>query len=48
MIHEDIAVAAISKDGAAKFPNVSGCLQPARRFRVEISKFLQLSILFFR
>src|SRR3989304_1190544 len=48
MIHEDIVVAAITKEGAAEFSNIRRCFHPARRFRIEISKFLQLSILFFR
>ena len=48
VIHEDMAEAAISKDGAAEFSNIRRCFQPALRFRIELSKFLQLSILFFR
>src|SRR6185503_16226621 len=48
VIHEDIAVAVISKDGATKFSDISWCYYPARCFGVEISKFLQLPILFFR
>ncbi len=38
--HEDMAVAVISKDGATEFSNISRCFQPARCFRIEISKFL--------
>lgn len=48
MIHEDMAVAAITKDGAAEFPNIRRCLDPTRCLRVEISKLLQRSILSFR
>src|SRR5437773_2184662 len=43
MIHEDVTEAAITKEGAAEFSNISRCFHPARRFRIEISKFLQLS-----
>ena len=46
MIHEDMTEAAISKEGAAEFSNIRGCFQPALRLRIEISKFLQLPILF--
>ena len=48
MVHEDIAIAAISKEGAAKLSNIRRCFYPTRRFRVEISKFLQLSVFFLR
>jgi hypothetical protein len=48
VIYEDGVEAAIGKDGAAKFRNSSGRFQPALRFRVEISEFLQRPILFFR
>src|SRR5207244_10782455 len=48
VIHKDMAEAAITKESAAEFSNSSRCFHPARRLRIEISKFLQLSILFFR
>ena len=48
MIHEDMVVAAIGKDGAAEFSYINGCFHPARRFHIEISKLLQLPVLFFR
>ena len=48
VIHKDLAEAAITKESAAEFSNSSRCFHPARRLRIEISKFLQLSILFFR
>ena len=48
VIHKDLAEAAITKESAAEFSNSSRCSHPARRLRIEISKFLQLSILFFR
>ena len=47
MKHEDMAVATIAKEGAAEFSNSSRCLDPALRFRIKFSKFLQLSILVF-
>src|ERR1035438_7212552 len=48
VIHENRVKAAIAKEGAAEFSDVRRCLHPDRSFRVEISKFLQLSILSFR
>ena len=48
VIQKDLAEAAITKESAAEFSNSSRCFHPARRLRIEISKFLQLSILFFR
>src|SRR5262245_55323892 len=48
VIHEDMIVAAIAKERTVEFPDFRRCLHPARRFRIELSKFLQLSILFFR
>ena len=48
VIHKDAAVAAITKDGAAQPSNVCRCFQPARSLRIELSQFLQRSILFFR
>ena len=48
MKHKDMVVAAISKDGAAEFSNLSRCFQPALSLGIEVSKFLQRSILFFR
>ena len=38
VIHEDMVVATIAKDGAAKFSNFRRCFHPARRFRIEISQ----------
>jgi hypothetical protein len=46
VIYENSVVAAITKEGAPKFSDIRRCFHPARRFRIEISKFLQLSILF--
>lgn len=40
VIHEDMVVAAITKEGTAEFSNISRGLHPTRRFHVEISKFL--------
>src|SRR5271157_173883 len=48
VIQENSVEAAITKEGAAEFSDIRRCFHPARRFRIEISKFLQLSILFFR
>ena len=48
VIHEDMAKTAITKERAAQFSNVSGSSHPTRRFRIELAKLLQLSILFFR
>src|ERR1017187_2301718 len=48
VIRENGVEAAIAKQSAAEFPDSRRCSHPARRFRIEISKFLQLSILFFR
>ncbi len=48
MIHENSVVAAITKEGPAEFSDMRRCFHPARRFRIEISGFLQLSILVFR
>lgn len=47
MIHEDMTVAAIDKEGAAEFSNIRRCFHPTGRLRIEISKSLQFSILFF-
>src|SRR4051812_28674687 len=47
VIQEDVAEASIAKEGALEFPDFRRCFHPARRFRIELSKFLQLSILFF-
>src|SRR5258708_3208230 len=47
VIHENRVVAAITKEGAAKFSDIRRCFHPARRFRIEMSKFLQLSLFFF-
>lgn len=38
VIHEDTTEAAITKNGAAKFSNISGCFHPARRLRIERSE----------
>src|SRR3977135_2624683 len=48
VIHENSVVAAITKEGAAEFSDIRRRFYPARRFRIEISKFLQLAILIFR
>jgi hypothetical protein len=45
VIHENSVVAAITKEGAAEFSDIRWCFHPARRLRIEISKFLQPSIL---
>ena len=47
VIHEDVVKAAIAKEGAFEFPDFRRCLHPAGRLRIELSEFLQLSILFF-
>jgi hypothetical protein len=46
VIHENRVVAAITKECAAEFSDITRGFHPARRFGIEISKFLQLSILF--
>jgi hypothetical protein len=43
-----MAEAAVGKDGAAEYPDIGRCLQPGLRLGVELSDFLQLSLLFFR
>ena len=48
VIDEDGVVAAIAEEGTAEFSDSRRGSHPARRFRVEISKFLQFPILFFR
>jgi hypothetical protein len=48
MTHEDPAEAAIAKNGTAKFSHISGCFQPVRGLRIELSQFLQVLIWFFR
>src|SRR5262249_16577461 len=48
VIDEDMVEAAIAKEGSVEFPDFRRCFHPARRFRIELTKFLQLSILFFR
>jgi len=48
VIHEDMVVAAIAKQGAAQSSYLSRCFHPARRLRIEISKLLQIQVLFFR
>src|SRR5437868_8646904 len=40
VIGEDVVVAAIAKQGAAEFPDLGRCFHPARRLRIEVSKFL--------
>jgi hypothetical protein len=47
MINEDMIIAAISKDGATEFSYIRRCFNPDLRLRVKVSKFLQVSILFF-
>src|SRR5580704_1190419 len=48
VIHENGVEAAITKEGAAEFSDLGRCFHPTRRFRIELSKFLQLSIFLFR
>ena len=48
MKQEDMAVAAIAKEGAAELSDVRRRLHPARCRRIEVAKGLQLSILAFR
>src|ERR1700730_6817253 len=48
VMQENSVEAAITKEGAAELSDIRRCFHPARRFRIEISKFLHLSILFFR
>jgi hypothetical protein len=40
VIHEDSVVATITKEGTAEPSNIRRCFYPARRFQIEISKFL--------
>ncbi len=47
VVQKDVAVAVITEEGATKFSNIGWRFHPARRLRIEISKFLQFSILFF-
>jgi hypothetical protein len=47
VIEEDLVIAAIAEEGAAEFSDIRRCLHPARRFQIELSEFLQFSILFF-
>src|SRR5580658_1424228 len=47
VIRENGVEAAITKEGAAEFSDSRRRIHPARRFRIELSKFLELSILFF-
>src|SRR5258708_16140806 len=48
VVHEDAAEAAIAKNGATELSNLGRRFHPARRFRIEISKRLKFSLLFFR
>ncbi len=48
VIQKNRVEAAITKQGASESPDGRRRLHPARRFRIESSQFLQLSILFFR
>src|SRR5579864_2005488 len=48
VIYENSVEAAITKEGAAEFSDSRRRFHPARRFRIESSKFLQLSVLFLR
>src|ERR671914_490539 len=48
VIREDVVVTAIAKNSAATFSDISRCLHPTRRLRIEIAQRLQLSILRFR
>ena len=43
-----MAEATVGKDGAAEFPDIGRCFQPGLSLGIELSDFLQLSILFFR
>src|SRR5579863_4713612 len=45
VIQENGVEAAITKESAAEFSDGGRSLHPARRFRIEIPKFLQLAIL---
>src|SRR4051812_37221602 len=47
VVHEHAAETAVAKQSAAEFSHFRRCLQPARRFRIELAKFLQLAILLF-
>ena len=47
VIRKDSVVPAIAEDGTAEFSDVRGRYYPARRFQIELAKFLQLSILLF-
>ena len=46
VIHENMTVPEITKDGAPELSDIRRCLYPARRFRVKLSECLQLTILF--
>jgi hypothetical protein len=48
VIEEDVAEAAIAKEGAVEYPNIGRCLDPARSLQIEFPQLLQLSILFLR
>jgi len=47
MKHEDMSVAEIAKERAAKLSNISRCFNPALGSGIKFSKTLQRSILFF-
>jgi hypothetical protein len=47
VIQEDSVVAAITIEGAAEFSDLRRCFDPARRLRIELSEFLQLTVLLF-
>ena len=48
VIRKDTAETAIAKNRPAEFSNICWCLHPARPLRIEISEFLERSILLFR
>ena len=47
MKYEDMAVAAIAKEGTAEFSDIGRSLYPALRLRIKFSKFLQRPVLVF-
>src|SRR5262249_12977925 len=48
VIEKDGVVSAIAKESAAEFSDIRRSLYPARRFPIELAKFLQPAILLFR
>jgi len=47
MVHENVVVTAIGKEGTTQFANIIRCFQPAGCPGIEIAEFLQRSILLF-